>query len=85
MTPDTRVEACQSTWQALRFAVESNEMPAIITVLKAAGVKLLNKTLQMSYDETLHRYDIPVYVISDPTSYEFAKTEEVGETKDLKV
>jgi hypothetical protein len=46
---------------------------------------LLNKTLQMSYDEQLCRYDIPIFVINDPSSFEEKKAEVAIEEKMLKV
>ena len=85
MTQDTRVDAKQTTWHALRFACENTSQQAVFKVLKEAGVKLLNKSIQMCYDDSLHRYDIPVFIINDPSSYEIAKVEEVSESKDLKV
>lgn len=40
-----------------------------MAVLKAAGVKLIDKTLQMCYDDNGFKYDIPIFVINDPTDY----------------
>lgn len=73
------------TWHALRYACESNDINTIVSTLKAAGIKLLNKTLQMSYDEQNYRYDVPIFMINDPTSYETVKVEEIGESKTLNV
>jgi hypothetical protein len=44
-------------------------MAESLPVLQAAGVKLLLKTLQMSYDDQNFRYDLPIFVINDPSSY----------------
>jgi hypothetical protein len=73
------------TWNALRFACDSSDTATIVATLKAAGIKLLNKSLQMSYDTQSFRYDIPVFMINDPSSFEQKKAEEVVESKDLNV
>lgn len=59
----------KSTWEALRYACESEKMEDSLPILQAAGVKLLLKTLQMSYDDQNFRYDLPIFVINDPSSY----------------
>ena len=59
----------KSTWEALRFACESDELETSLAFLNAAGVKLLQKTLQMSYDDQNFRYDLPIFVINDPSSF----------------
>lgn len=73
------------TWNALRFACESSDTATIIATLKAAGIKLLHKSLQMCYDEQSYRYDIPVFMINDPSGFEEKKPDEVVESKDLNV
>ena len=30
---------------------------------------MIKKTLQMSYDTNGYRYDIPIFIINDPTKY----------------
>jgi hypothetical protein len=37
-------------------------------MLSAQGLKLVNKSLQMSYDDSGNKYDIPVFCINDPIS-----------------
>lgn len=69
----------------MRFACDSSDTATIVATLKAAGIKLLNKSLQMSYDTQSFRYDIPVFMINDPSSFEQKKAEEVVESKDLNV
>lgn len=54
-------------------------------MLQAAGVKLLNKTLQMSYDDQNFRYDLPVFVINDPKDYFATEEKNVAPGKELKV
>lgn len=82
---DTRIEGIAATWSALRFACESSDLGTIVTTLKAANIKLLHKSLQMCYDKDSYRYDVPIFMINDPSSFEEKKAEEVVESKDLNV
>ncbi|KRX09883.1 hypothetical protein PPERSA_05275 [Pseudocohnilembus persalinus] len=77
---ETRVEGKQQTWQALKSAVESDEKLAI-GLLAAAGIKLVNRSIQISYDDTGHKYDIPVFCINDPYSCEAEPPTEKGLNK----
>ena len=70
----------------MKFACQNTDINTILAVLKAAGIKLLNKTLQMSYErQSGFRYDIPIFVINDPSGYELPKVEEPTEAKPIKV
>lgn len=69
----------------MRFACESQDTETIVATLKAAGIKLINKTLQMCYDEHSYRYDVPVFMINDPSAFEEKKAEEIVESKELHV
>lgn len=66
---ETRIEGCKETWTALKFACQENELSTIIEVLKAAGIKLIKKNIQMCYDEELFRYDLPLFLINEPSCY----------------
>ena len=85
LTAATRIEGIRSTWEALQFACENHDLGASLPVLQAAGVKLLNKTLQMSYDDQNFRYDLPVFVINDPKDYFATEEKNVAPGKELKV
>ena len=37
--------------------------------MKAAGLRLICKSLQMSYDRHGNKYDLPAFVINAPESY----------------
>lgn len=82
---ETRIEGATSTWEALKFACESDDPVMTVSILKAAGVKLMYKSLQMSYDDQNFRYDIPIFVINDPTSCSQKKGWEPFDKKDIKV
>lgn len=56
-----------------------------LPILQAAGVKLLLKTLQMSYDDQNFRYDLPIFVINDPSSYIQEKNDSNFDQKDVQV
>lgn len=66
---ETRVEANKQSWEALRFACENSEALTIIEVLTASGIKLIKKSLQMSYDEDGYRYDLPIFLINEPKAF----------------
>lgn len=78
---ETRVEANKSSWDALKFACENTETLTIVEVLTASGIKLIKKSLQMSYDDDGYRYDLPIFLINDPKEY--LKEEE--ENDDMKL
>lgn len=82
---ETCIQASPSTWQALKFACENDDLVATLPVLHAAGIKLLNKTIQMSYDDRNFRYDLPIFVINDPSSFIETKDVTEFETKNVKV
>lgn len=78
---ETRVEGNKETWNALKIACDGDDTSTAVAILEAAGIKLILKTLQMSYDPNGYRYDIPIFVINKPTKYANSKKEEVKEIK----
>lgn len=46
---------------------------------------MLNKTIQMSYDDRNFRYDLPIFVINEPSSFIEAKEQAEFETKTINV
>ena len=82
---ETRIEGTKQTWNALRFACETADMATSVTMMKAAGIKLICKTLQMSYDTNRIRHDLPLFVINDPTSYVEEQATGPFEHKNIKV
>ena len=38
--------------------------------MKEAGIKLIGRSIQMAYDSEGFKYDLPVFVINEPISYE---------------
>lgn len=73
---ETRVEGKERSWKALRAACEGNDVDAI-KFLAAAHVKLVNNTLQLSFDSEGNKYDVPAFCINDPSKYDLPKKKEV--------
>lgn len=38
--------------------------------MKSAGVRLIGQTLQMCYDTAGNKYDVPVFILNEPQSFE---------------
>ena len=54
--------------------------------MKAAGVKCIDKTIQMCYDDNMYKYDIPIFVINDPLEYKINDvSKKAFENKNIKV
>jgi hypothetical protein len=87
---ETRVEGVEKSWKALRLACESPESEEGIKAMVAAGMKLVKQTLQLSFDSSGHKYDVPVFCINDPSVFDLPKKKEIkkeelaGKTIDLK-
>ena len=45
--------------------------------MRAAGLRLICKSVQMSYDKHGNKYDVPVFVINEPERYAVARAEAV--------
>jgi len=73
---ETRVEGNIDAWQALRGACEATEEDAI-AILGAMGLKLVNKSLQIAYDSRGYKYDVPIFCINPPVSYDLPKNKEL--------
>ncbi|KMS96694.1 hypothetical protein BVRB_8g200000 [Beta vulgaris subsp. vulgaris] len=54
-------------WDALRAAAEA-ELSMAQTIIDSAGVIVQNPDLTLCYDERGARYDLPKYVLSEPTN-----------------
>ena len=66
---ETRIEGENTTWNALKLATECSDTTLAIEILKSAGIKLIKRTLQMSYDLKLFRYDLPIFLINEPVTF----------------
>ncbi|KAK9153090.1 hypothetical protein Sjap_000570 [Stephania japonica] len=54
-------------WDALRAAAES-ELPLAQAIVDSAGVIVTSADLTTCYDERGGKYDLPKYVLSEPTN-----------------
>jgi hypothetical protein len=75
---ETRVEGEEKSWKALRLACEAPEGEDGIKAMIAAGLKLINKTLQLAFDKSGHKYDVPVFCINDPSIFDLPKKREIS-------
>ncbi|EWS73310.1 C2 domain protein (macronuclear) [Tetrahymena thermophila SB210] len=65
---DTRTEGHLESWLALKQACTVEESEAL-AIVAAAGLKLVNRSLQITYDTDGHKYDVPIFCISEPIAY----------------
>ncbi|KAJ0252689.1 UBD domain-containing protein [Hirschfeldia incana] len=54
-------------WDALRAAAEA-ELTLAQTIIDSAGVIVENRDLTLCWDERGARYELPMYVLSEPTN-----------------
>ncbi|XP_021772285.1 ubiquitin domain-containing protein 1-like isoform X1 [Chenopodium quinoa] len=57
----------QEIWDALRAAVEA-ELSMAQAIVDSAGVIVQNPDLTVCYDERGAKYELPKYVVSEPTN-----------------
>lgn len=52
-------------WQALRRAAES-DLPYAQAIIDENRIRLVNRDMSVCYDELNIRYELPLYVLSEP-------------------
>lgn len=50
----------------------------MIEVFKVTGLKLISKSLQISYDSQGYKYDLPVFIINQPDRFEIKNQQAVS-------
>ncbi|CAH8252575.1 unnamed protein product [Arabidopsis lyrata] len=55
-------------WDALRAAAEEEDLSLAQTILESAGVIVQNTDLTICYDEKGSKYELPKYVLRDPSN-----------------
>ncbi|GAA0139917.1 ubiquitin-protein ligase [Lithospermum erythrorhizon] len=55
-------------WDALRAAAEADDISLSQTIVDSAGIIVQNADLTVCYDERGAKYEIPKYVLSEPTN-----------------
>ena len=77
---DTRVQGDTNMWSALRAACDSADSGAFHpdtaeAILKASGLTMHQGYLLVCYDELGFKYELPPFVVNEPTSYGETKTD----------
>ncbi|CAF2258145.1 hypothetical protein HID58_030825 [Brassica napus] len=55
-------------WDALRAAAEEEDLSLAQTIIESAGVIVHNADLTICYDEKGSKYELPKYVLRDPSN-----------------
>ena len=64
----------------------STDIDLIVVNLKAVNVRLIGQTLQMCYDTDGNKYDVPIFILNEPLSYEVSDLKAPQfENKEVKV
>ena len=70
---ETRLEGTELAWAALKFSIGSSSYDEKLERLSSAGLKLIGKSIQMSYDDAGFKYDLPAFVINQPSDFDVQK------------
>ncbi|KAK9802689.1 hypothetical protein WJX73_006754 [Symbiochloris irregularis] len=73
----------QVIWDALKAAVEATDEDHALIVLESAGITYTNHSLQVCYDERGSKYELPDYVLSDPTNLSHSKVQSASPELEL--
>jgi Ubiquitin-binding domain/Ubiquitin family len=66
---ETRTEGNHEAWNVLRTACQEPLHTNAEQIIKSSGLSMLSGSLMLTFDEVGHRYDLPVYVISEACRY----------------
>lgn len=71
---DTRVQGDPNNWAALKAACEASDsgerhIDTAAAIVKASGLTMHKGYLMLCYDEVGVRYEVPPFVINEPTEY----------------
>jgi hypothetical protein len=80
---DTRTEGRREAWQALKGAVEADDATCL-AILQAAELKLVTNSLQLAYDLQGNKYDVPIFCLNNPSSFNLPK-EKIFNVNDIRV
>eukprot|EP00002_Diphylleia_rotans_P010230 TRINITY_DN2062_c0_g1_i1.p1 TRINITY_DN2062_c0_g1~~TRINITY_DN2062_c0_g1_i1.p1 ORF type:complete len:120 (-),score=21.88 TRINITY_DN2062_c0_g1_i1:117-476(-) len=65
---ETRIEGRQVVWETLKGVVDEPETDMKILILQSAGIVVIDGDLSEVYDELGAKYELPNYILSDPTN-----------------
>lgn len=68
----TRPSGSRHVWSLLKAAVEADAETAKM-ILQAREIRIENESMTVCYDPHGTRYDIPVYILNDPTKFTTGK------------
>lgn len=72
-------------WEAPKFTCDNEDLETSLTMLQSAGVKGIKQDLQIVSDEQGIFYFIPIFAISDPSSYIEVKKIKEFEVKEVQL
>ncbi len=55
-------------WEALKGAIEAEDMETTKLIIESAGIVVAAHDMTVCYDERGSRYELPKYLLSDPTN-----------------
>uniref|UniRef100_A0A452ZMD0 DC-UbP/UBTD2 N-terminal domain-containing protein n=2 Tax=Aegilops tauschii TaxID=37682 RepID=A0A452ZMD0_AEGTS len=64
---DELLIVCAEIWDALRAATDA-DLTLAQTIVDSAGIIVSNPDLTLCYDERGAKYELPNYVLSEPTN-----------------
>ena len=83
---ETRTEGNKRSWDALKSACKVSDLATVNNILNNARMRLIGNSVQLTYDQDGYKYDLPVFVINEPDSFEFDhSSKENIEIKEIKV
>ncbi|CAH9055505.1 unnamed protein product [Cuscuta europaea] len=61
-------------WNALQAATEATDITLARTIVNSAGIIVHSPDMTICYDERGAKYELPKYVLSEPTNLKGEKT-----------
>lgn len=82
---ETTVSGSFECWSVLKACCGSDESNFYkyikansFAMLAASGMKLVNKSLQMAFDDMGNKYEVPIFCVNEPSSFENVKLTNVN-------
>ncbi|CAD8191030.1 unnamed protein product [Paramecium pentaurelia] len=75
---ESRVEGEKVYWQSIQKAIEEQDEANALAILNACDLKLVNNSIQLLYDNSMHKYDVPIFMINEPQSFPSTKYCDAG-------
>jgi len=65
---ETRIEGRQVMWETLKAVAETGDDELRNSIVQSAGITVPNGDLTECYDELGYKYELPNYILTDPTN-----------------